>query len=65
MNDTVHTAHTLDRHRVAQLDRENELLRRHAARRALCDAPRRPSVGSLMSTLVGPRFRRSTAPASC
>jgi hypothetical protein len=65
MNDTVHTAHTLDRHRVAQLDRENELLRRHAAGRAPRGAPRRPSVASLVTALVGPRSRRSAAPASC
>lgn len=32
MNSTTHTAWTIDQHRAAQLDRENELIRRHSER---------------------------------
>ena len=44
MNASTHAAHILDNRRAAQLDRENELLRRHAERVAASN-PQLASTG--------------------
>ena len=44
MNASTHAAHILDNRRAAQLDRENELLRRHAERAAASNSQLAPTV---------------------
>lgn len=56
MNATVHTATVLDQHRAAQLDHENELLRRHA-QRAADTAPSRPTGFAVVTEWIS-RARR-------
>ena len=43
MNASTHAAHILDNRRAAQLDRENELLRRHAERAAASNSQLAPT----------------------
>ena len=46
MNASTHAAHILDNRRAAQLDRENELLRRHAERAAASNSQLAPTVAA-------------------
>jgi len=56
MNATVHTAFVLDTHRAAQLDRDNEVLRRQAERPA--DATRPTGFAVVTDWLVAHRPAR-------